>query len=375
MAAVSRIQTYVFRYPLRTPVVTSFGVMNDRPALLVRVEDAHGVWGWGEIWCNFPNCGAEHRARLVDAVLAPLLLGQDAEPPDRVFRALERSLRILSLQTGEPGPLAQAAAGVDIALCDLAARRAGVPVRKLLNPAAADTISAYASGIHPASLDETVHAARALGYRSYKLKVGFGLQQDGAAVRKLRDLLHDGESMMLDANQAWDAATAAQIVPRLAECRPGWVEEPLAADRPWSEWRALAQRSDIALAAGENLRGDAEFDAAIGSGALGVVQPDMCKWGGFSGCMAVARRIVGKGLVYCPHFLGAGIGLMASAQLLAAAGGSGMLEVDSNPNPLRDLLARPLPPVTGGVMRLPATPGLGTEPDLERAAQWLVYST
>ena len=375
MAVISRIQTYVFRYPLKTPVVTSFGTMHDRPAVIVRVEDADGAYGWGEIWCNFPNCGAEHRARLVDAVLAPQLLGQEAEKPDRIFNALERSLRILGLQTGEPGPLAQAAAGIDIALCDLAARRAGVPVRKLFDAEAADTIAAYASGIHPNALEDAVPGARARGYRSYKLKVGFGMEKDRIAVRRLRHMLCDGERMMLDANQAWDLTAAAEIMPHLAELGPDWLEEPLAADRPWSEWRKLAQCTAVPLAAGENLRGHAEFDAAIESGALGVVQPDMCKWGGFSGCLPVARRVVDTGLVYCPHFLGAGIGLMASAQLLAAVGGTGTLEVDSNPNPLRELLARPLPPVVDGLMSLPDMPGLGVEPDLDSAAEWLAYST
>jgi D-galactarolactone cycloisomerase len=375
MFVITRIQTYVFRYPLTSRVVTSFGAMNDRPAVIVRVEDADGAYGWGEIWCNFPNCGAEHRARLVDEVIAPRLVRESVEDVPRVFATVERSLRILALQTGEPGPLAQAAAGVDIALCDLAARRAGVPVRKLLNAEAADTVAVYASGIHPDVLEDTVHAARARGFRSYKLKIGFGTEKDMAAVRSLREMLRDGESMMLDANQAWDLGTAAVIVPRLADYRPVWLEEPLPADTPWSEWQSLAQRSTVPLAAGENLRGHDQFDAALASDALGVVQPDICKWGGFSGCLPVARRIVSSGRTYCPHFLGAGTGLMASAQLLAAVGGSGSLEVDSNPNPLRELLGRPLPEVLNGRIHLSDAPGLGVDPDIDGAAEWLAHHT
>ncbi|MCJ7830373.1 MAG: hypothetical protein MUP74_03200, partial [Desulfobacterales bacterium] len=68
------IDIYVFRAPIEQPVVTSFGVLRDRPSLLVRLEDGDGAWGWGETWCNFPACGAEHRARLVETVLVPLLL-------------------------------------------------------------------------------------------------------------------------------------------------------------------------------------------------------------------------------------------------------------------------------------------------------------
>jgi L-alanine-DL-glutamate epimerase-like enolase superfamily enzyme len=233
----------------------------------------------------------------------------------------------------------------------------------------------YASGIHPDMLDEMVNVQRAAGYRSYKLKVGFGLKKDIAAVRQLKDMLRDGERMMLDANQAWDISKAGEIIPHFAEYAPDWLEEPLAADCPWDEWFSLSRISAIPIAAGENLRGHVDFGAAVDCGALRVIQPDMCKWGGFSGCYAVANRIVQSGLVYCPHYLGAGIGLMASAQLLAAVGGSGRLEIDSNANPLRELLARPLPRVSDGFMTLPDAAGLGVEPDLDAAREWLAYST
>lgn len=96
-----------------------------------------------------PPIAAQSTERAWWTVLAPQLLGQKAEKPSRIFNALERTLRISDLQTGEPGPLAQAAAGVDIALCNLVARRAGAPVRKLFDAEAANTIAAYASGIHP----------------------------------------------------------------------------------------------------------------------------------------------------------------------------------------------------------------------------------
>ena len=69
---IRSLRALVWRYPLKTPVVTSFGTMRDRPMVLVRAEDADGIAGWGEIWCNFPAVGAEHRARLVQGVLAPL---------------------------------------------------------------------------------------------------------------------------------------------------------------------------------------------------------------------------------------------------------------------------------------------------------------
>ena len=81
---IRSLRALVWRYPLKTPVVTSFGSMRDRPMVLVRAEDTDGNDGWGEIWCNFPAVGAEHRARLVHGVLAPLATGRAfADAPDR----------------------------------------------------------------------------------------------------------------------------------------------------------------------------------------------------------------------------------------------------------------------------------------------------
>ena len=100
-----------------------------------------------------------------------------------------------------------------------------------------------------------------------------------------------------------------------------------------------------------------------------MLQPDLAKWGGISGCWPVIQRIRAAGLRFCPHFLGAGIGLMASAHVLAAAGGEGMLEVDANPNPLRSELAPPLARIVEGEVALGELPGLGFEVNLDQVSE------
>ena len=122
----------VFRVPIATPVVTSFGTMTDRPALVVRIEDADGAVGWGEVWCNFPNVGAEHRARMLENYVAPLLLARAWPDPMAAFSELTARLHVLGLQCGEPGTIAQIIAGADIALWDLTGKLLGKPLWKLL---------------------------------------------------------------------------------------------------------------------------------------------------------------------------------------------------------------------------------------------------
>ncbi len=340
---------------------TSFGTMTSRPCLLVRVEDGDGAFGWGEIWCNFPACGAEHRARLVETVAAPLLLGGTFADPGAAFGALERGSHLLALQAGEPGPFAQVAAGLDIALWDLAARRAGLPLVRLLGGERRE-VRAYASGIDPEEAAATVARARAEGHRCFKVKIGFGRERDLAAIRAARAALGPGEAFMLDANQRWAPEEARAFAPTIAAFGPLWLEEPLAADTPWQAWRELA-RLGPPLAAGENLRGRAAFEAALESGAFAYLQPDLCKWGGISGGLPLARKIAAAGAVYCPHYLGGAVGLLASAHLLAATAGPGLLEMDVDPNPLRTELCGEVLPVADGLARLPEEPGLGPEPD------------
>ena len=72
------IAVSVFRAPIDRPVRTAFGVMTDRPAVIVRAVERDGTTGFGEVWSNFPQCGAEHRARLVKSALVPLLLDRSS---------------------------------------------------------------------------------------------------------------------------------------------------------------------------------------------------------------------------------------------------------------------------------------------------------
>ncbi|WP_245153355.1 mandelate racemase/muconate lactonizing enzyme family protein [Allopusillimonas ginsengisoli] len=358
---ISSIKTYVYRAPITKPVKTSFGTMHDRPAVFVQVIDTDGVEGWGEAWCNFPACGAEYRAQLIDVVLAPLLVGRAFSGPSSAFSRMMEQTQVLALQCGEPGPLSQAVSGIDIALWDLSARRAGLPLWKYLG-GVSDDIGVYASGINPDDAVGTVRSALSAGHSSFKLKVGFDDDKDLRNVECVRDMLGSEHSLMLDANQGWDIPRAMRMTALLEGCDIAWIEEPLRANVRWPCWKDLAHSTDIPLAAGENLIGAPAFDEAIMSGALRVIQPDIAKWGGISGNWPVIARILAKSLRYCPHYLGGGIGLLASAHLLAATGANGILEIDANPNPLRTFSRPAFSHPDQGRVKLGSEPGLGVLP-------------
>lgn len=368
---IRKAECWVLRVPIAQPVRTSFGTMTSRPALFLRLAAADGAWGWGEVFCNFPQVGAEHRARLVESVFAPLLEGGPSDDPPRTREALEARVRRLAIQCGEPGPFAQVLGAVDQALWDIAGRRAGQPLWRMLGGAqAGNRVRVYASGLGPGEVGTTALRMRAEGYRAFKFKVGFGAERDRANFAEIRAALGSGADVMVDANQAWGPEEALARIEELAPYRPLWVEEPIAADEPVAYWEDLSRRCGVPLAAGENLRGLDDFASALSAGYLAFVQPDVAKWGGISGCREVARLAPRHGAVFCPHWLGGGVGLAASLHLRAAMGPEGYAEIDANPNPLREEVFLPRP--QDGWVTLGEAPGLGVEPDLARLAAYLV---
>lgn len=371
MLQISKVRVHLLLTPIRESVQTSFGIMRSRPAVFVQLIDQDGAFGWGEVWCNFPACSAEHRLRLMETVMAPLLTSRAFQDPAEASAWLTSATAVLALQAGEPGPFAQCIAGLDTALWDLSARRAEQPLWRHLG-GTDSSVRVYASGINPQAPETVAGNCRAAGHRAFKLKIGFSWAADLANLARMREVLQPGDMLMADANQAWTLQEAMHKVTDLAPFRLAWLEEPLRADRPWVEWAALASASSTPIALGENVYGDEAFAAAIRSAALGAVQPDLAKWGGVSGMSRVFDLAASANVRCCPHFLGAGLGLLASAHVLAARGGDGLLEVDANDNPLRSLIAPQFDRPLDGSCRLGDEPGLGLTDPLGELRSWVV---
>ena len=361
---LARIEAYAFRVPISNPIKVAFGTFRDRPMVLVRAVEQDGSEGWGEVWCNWPAVTAEHRARLA-ADIGERLIGRTFQGPAQAFEQLTREMDVLVLQTGEQGPIASAIAGIDIALWDLAARRDGVPLQRYLGGDASKThVPVYVTGINPDAPEQFALARQREGHRAFKLKVGFEMAKDLANLRAMREVLGIEAVITCDANQAWSLAQAQRFVREAQGLNLQWLEEPMRVDASDADWLALARESSIPLAGGENLQA-AGFDAAIALGALQVIQPDVTKWGGITGNLRVARAAVAAGKRYCPHYFSGGLALLGSLHVLAAAGGTGLLEFDAHPNPNREAIVGDLLPLIEGRVPIPTAPGLGAEPDLK----------
>ena len=255
-----------------------------------RQRASDGAWGWGEVFSNFPQVGAEHRARLVDSIFAPLLIGVAADDPAPVRAMLERRTRQMAIQCGEPGPFAQITGAVDQALWDMAARRAG---RAAVEASGRPESRARVRERHRTRSRRRDRRSRNApkAFRAFKLKVGFGAaarrRQSRCDARRARRRGHDH----VRRQPGVDAGRSAGAHRRARAVSP-------ALDRGADRRRPAACGVDVRLRARARSRSPPArtcaamqaFDEAIDAGYLAFVQPDVGKWGGISGGLDVARH-------------------------------------------------------------------------------------
>jgi hypothetical protein len=349
---LAKVEAHVFRAPIQEPVRTSFGTMAERVAVFVKVEDSDGARGWGEIWSNFPTASAEHRALLFADIVAPRALGKPLDDPVALWAEIDRGLHVLRVQSGDAGALrppprastrhptcAQAcpplwhAGRTDIPRAVYA--RASIPLRR---PTRSSARVAAIAPTRSRSAGEEADLGSCGRWRASRRRTADGRRQPG-----------------------WDLATACWMAPKSPSS--GWTgSRNLVAGRPLE--RGRRRRPDPACRRREFARCWRLQEAVR---LFGIIQPDAAN-GRLIGCLPVARAALAAGRTYCPHFLGGAIGLMHSLHLLAAVRGPGLLEVDANPNPLREGLLGDLLAITEGCVSLPDGQGLGLEPDLKPLA-------
>lgn len=367
--SIARLDAFVFRAPIAEPRQNAFGAQTDRPAVLIRLTDTEEVEGWGEVFCNWPAVAAEHRARLANSMFRALVKNRQFTDPAAMFRDLTHSTARMRLQSDECGPFDQTIAGIDIAAWDLLARRQALPLWRVLAgddaaTGAPEGLEVYASGIAPRNAERLAEAAQARGFGAVKVKVGFSLDEDIACLEGLRARHGAQFGLMADSNQAWTVAEATEWLDAAEGLDLQFLEEPIAADAPLCDWDALCRHTATPIATGENLRGAQSFADVVEQGGVRVIQPDVIKWGGLSLVRDVIRRGRAAGAQIAPHYLAGGIGLLATAHLMAACAPEGRLEFDVTENPLRDGMTDLPPDMRQGRLFLPEGPGLGAVPDL-----------
>lgn len=294
------LETIAYRF--RRPLVTAYGTLERREVLRLRLGIGERRVGIGEA-APLPPYDGVTLADVRDA-LGPALAELQAVPSEAEGAYVPQV------------PLRQAAAALDIAFLDLAARSAGVPVAALLADAPADAVpvNAAIAAVDPGEAASESADAVAAGFRCVKLKVGVG--DDAARVAAVREAVDTDTAIRIDANGAWTVEEALAALQSLGPAGIELCEEPVSGVRAQAE---LLERLGGAVAIAMDETG-AEPDA-WGSGAADAVCLKVAACGGITGLLAAAEDARAAGsAVYVASTYDGPVGIAAGLHAAAALG-------------------------------------------------------
>lgn len=360
---VERVETYVLRVPLSRPVTDALYHRTHWHIPVAEISTSDGLTGTGYsgVWA-----GEDLLCSAVDRYLAPMLIGHDATAIGELWRQLYWSPLHW---VGRAGVTHMALGMIDVALWDLAAQRAQMPLWRMLGGTYRE-LETYNTdgGWLNLSLDELVADTSAMaeaGWRRVKVKAGSGnLPADLERVRLVRETLPDSVQLMVDANQAWDRMTARTAAAALAGLGAAWLEEPLHPDdvAGHAELRAA---STVPVALGENVYSLEGFAAFLSAAAVDVVQADVTRVAGVTEWLRIAHLAQGQGRWVVPH---AGDMMQVHQHLVAAIGDRGPALIEYLPWGL-EVFREPVH-VERGTLKLPDSPGASTAIAPEARRRW-----
>lgn len=302
----------VLRSGLPRPFKTSLRTVTELEEITLRLCDSDGLCGWGSV------------------VPTPAITGDTAEQIYRDLRQLVDELRALTIadvwhwraQVPNAARASRTAlCAVDVALHDLAARRAGEPMWRWLGGTHSLRVitNKTISVDSPRQMADDAMAAVAKGYTALKIKVGLDAEVDKQRVAAIRAVLDDNITLRLDANQGWSLREALSLISWAHEnCGPvDFVEQPVpAADL--SAMAHITRLSPVPIVADESAMSFEQARAVLDQSAAHALSVKLIKAGGVSEALRIldlahARNI--PCLMSC--MFEAGAGLQVSAHLAA----------------------------------------------------------
>jgi len=339
---------------------------------LLRAHTDEGTTGLGE---TLPLAAAE--GALLHGPIADHALGRDP----RDLPAIRDDLATYFNFYGHAGAEYRALSALDIACWDLKGRAAGEPVYRLLGGAAREEIPAYNTcyDLEHDFMEEPVALAESLidqGVTSMKIWPFDGVAEKTRGQRVSQSDLDAGVEPLARISEAvpemdvaieghglWALTPAKRIAQAVEPYDPVWIEDLIRKGDPGA-YRRLADATEVPLCVSERLIGRYEFEAAMETGAIDIVMPDVCWTGGLTEARAVAEVAKARHLPVAPHNSGGPVLHAANAHLAAAIPNLYVMESirDRYDGWHRNLVTEPLP-VREGSLDLPPGPGIGTRLD------------
>ncbi len=297
---ISNVEVNLYQIPLpRVLTDSTHGVMKDFALITVEVVCDDYSTGLGYTY-TVSSIGGHSVYELIKRDVVPLLIGQDPLFIEKLWEEMYWHLHFV----GRGGLASFAMAAVDIALWDLKANYAKLPLWKLLG-GNTDRVKAYAGAIDlQLSIDDLLAQTESFlqaGFCAIKTKVGHPEHDhDIKRVEALRKALGPDVPLMIDANMQWDVPQTIYMASVLQDFGIFWLEEPIIPDDIDGHIR-IAQNTRIPIATGENLHSLHEFQKMIASGAVDYPEPDVATVGGITPWMKIAALAEANNLPITSH--------------------------------------------------------------------------
>lgn len=307
---ITRIEIYKINIPFIEPLRLAIGVLDGSNSILIRMWAGDRLCGLGEgTPASFITGETQETCFAAAGALAPLLIGRDA---------LDIEGRMSDLTAAFVGHSSVKNA-FDMALYDLAARHAGLPLYAFLGGAPRDYVTDLTVGVNTPEV--MVRAAReivAAGAAAIKVKLGTNRADDVARIRAIRAAVGDAIPLRIDANQGWDEPTAVATLQALAPFDIQYCEQPLA-DWNIAGMARVRSHSPIPIMADESLFDHHDAIRLVAAEACDYFNIKLGKSGGIHTALKIAAIAEGAGI---PCMIGCYsetlLGTSASAHLFAA---------------------------------------------------------
>jgi L-alanine-DL-glutamate epimerase-like enolase superfamily enzyme len=298
---VTSSESFVLKVPIGSAIADSMQSVTHLEFAGLTVSTDAGISGTG--YTITVGHGGSVIQEALNALFIDDLKGKDPRNVREIWQQLYFGK---SHWVGRAGVTTMAQSAIDIALWDINAKAAELPLWQLLGGARAADIPIYNThaGWLNYSVDQLKDEASRLidqGYTALKMKVGLpDSHEDARRVQSVRKAIGESVLLMVDANQKWDLMQACRAAALLEDFALSWLEEPLHPDDIRSH-RILNERTSIPIALGEHVYTTHAFRDYIESRAVDLIQVDVCRIGGITPWLEVAAMANAFNIRVCPH--------------------------------------------------------------------------
>lgn len=359
---ITKVSVGDYEWKRERPITNGLHTYETSDMSIVKIETDAGITGFG---VGRPRPGErEFRKQFLET-----LVGKDPTMTEAIWASLWSPK-----MSGRRGYETRALSSIDIALWDIKAKLAGLPLYRLLggfrqNIPIYIAGGYYSTGKGHKELQEEMASYVALGATAVKMKVGaVSIKEDAARVKAVREAIGPDTRLLLDANCAYRYYDSINFIRRVEEFEPFWFEEAVQPD-DYEGFKKIAAMTTVPLATGENEYTKHGFRDLIATQAVAILNPDARYMGGVTEFMKVAGMAQAHGLDICPHG-----DQQAHLHLLAAIPNARLLEFyPQKVNAMASGIYKYAPKLNAdGTVTVPEMPGAGLDPNEDVLAPYRI---